>query len=376
MFSINQNNKISKLLGIFIVFFSVNTQVFAQELHQDVQNIWRAEVKNILLEEVRSIEGTKAKANYQKLEAEIIEGELKGKYIELENDFLKLEKGDRFFISHIETVTGEEFFTVFDADRRGPLLFLFGLFILSVLLIGGRQGVRSIISLIGSFFVILYALVPALLSGYPPVPTSVVLSSLILVLAIFTTHGVNRLSIIALTGTISSVSLTGFLAYFSVKSASLTGHAVDEAIYLNFNYPNLDLEGLLLGGVIIGILGVLDDISITQVAVVGELFKTAPNLAKREIYSKALKIGREHVGALVNTLALAYVGASLPLLLLFSGSDAPAWTIINREIFASEIIRTIVGSIGLILTVPITTLLAVFFLKDSQVEIKHHTHSH
>jgi uncharacterized membrane protein len=124
----------------------------------------------------------------------------------------------------------------------------------------------------------------------------------------------------------------------------------------------------------IGVLGVIDDIAITQSAVVRELYHSAPHLSKREVYRKAIRVGRDHVGALVNTLALAYTGTSLPLLLLFFSTDSSMSDIINREVFATEIIRTVVGSIGLIMTVPITTFLAVYFLKDYKGRIDSSTH--
>jgi uncharacterized membrane protein len=170
------------------------------------------------------------------------------------------------------------------------------------------------------------------------------------------------------------VILTGVLAYIGVTFAHLTGFVSDEAVYLNLNTKGtLDFAGLLFGGIMIGALGVLDDIAVTQAAVVSELYNSASHLSKKEIYIKALRVGKEHVGALVNTLALAYTGASLPLLLLFSTSDSSISSIINREIFATEIIRTVAGSIGLILTVPITTMLAVWLLKGYKGG---HVHSH
>lgn len=272
-------------------------------------------------------------------------------------------------------MTGETLYSVHDVDRRSSLIFFTVLFVLVILLIGGKQGARSLISLLGSIFVIVYILLPSLLSGYPPVLTSVVLASLILTIAILTTHGFNRPAFIALFGTITSVGLTGILAYLGVTLSALSGFAVDEAVYLNFNNPGLDFQGLLLGGIIIGILGVLDDVSITQTAVVSELFHSEPEASRERIYKKALRVGREHVGALVNTLALAYTGASLPLLLLFTATESSVGLTFNQEIFATEIIRTLIGSIGLILTVPITTLLAVYFLKGYKGHI-HHGHSH
>jgi len=308
--------------------------------------------------------------------AEILEGDKKGQTITIENDFLVLKKGDKFFLRHsISSLDGQEMYSVRDIDRRGVILGFIILFMVVVIIFSGKQGVRSILSLAGSFFVILYVLVPSLLKGYPPIPTSIAIAAVILFLAIFLTHGFNRESTVAFTGTVLAVILTGILAYLGVTLAHLSGFASDEAIYLNFNTRGmLDFSGLLLGGIMIGVLGVLDDIAITQAAVVSELYNSASHLSKKEIYKKALRVGKEHVGALVNTLALAYTGASLPLLLLFSTSDSSMASIINQEIFATEIIRTVVGSIGLILTVPITTLLAVYMLKGYKG--KHHGHSH
>ncbi len=124
----------------------------------------------------------------------------------------------------------------------------------------------------------------------------------------------------------------------------------------------LDLSGLLLGAIIIGILGILDDISITQSATVRELYNANPNLSVKDVYNRAFSVGKEHMVSLVNTLTLAYAGAALPLLLLFSQSEEDIFLLINKEIFATEITRTLIGSIGLILAVPITTILASIML--------------
>jgi uncharacterized membrane protein len=203
-----------------------------------------------------------------------------------------------------------------------------------------------------------------------------VVAATILFLAIYFTHGFNGVSTVAFSGTVFAVVLTGFLAYIGVSLAHFTGFATEEAFYLNLNtIGTLDFTGLLLGGIMIGVLGVLDDIAVTQAAVVRELYHSATYLSRKEVYKKALNVGKEHVGALVNTLALAYTGASLPLLLLFSSNDTSMSNVINQEIFATEIIRTVVGSIGLILTVPITTLLAVYLLKGYKGKIIPNSHS-
>lgn len=350
-------------------------------LVQDKIEIVKAKVIDVLEQEKRQVPGTDVHAVYQKIQAEVLEGENKNKIVTVENDYIVLEKGDRFFLRHtVDGLDGREMYSVRDIDRRGVMIFFVALFIVVVLLFSGKQGIRSLIGLAGSFFVILYVLVPSLLNGYPPVFTSIGIASIILFFAIYFTHGFNRISTVAFSGTVLAVVITGILAYLGVTLANLTGFATDEAVYLNLNTGGvLDFTGLLLGGIMIGVLGVLDDIAVTQAAVVSELYDSASHLSKKEVYVKALRVGKEHVGALVNTLALAYTGASLPLILLFSTSDSSLASIINQEVFATEIIRTIVGSIGLILTVPITTLLAVYVLKGYKGKHGHvhaHAHSH
>ncbi|MFM2357993.1 MAG: hypothetical protein RJA61_730 [Candidatus Parcubacteria bacterium] len=374
-----------KGIFLFLICSSLLFQaipVFAQEgvLIQDKVEIVRAKVVEVLNQEQRDVPGTEVQSIYQTIKAEILEGREEGKMITVENDFLVLKAGDKFFLRHnIDGLSGREMYAVRDIDRRGVMFAFIALFVGVVLVFSGKQGLKSILSLMGSFFVILYVLVPSLLKGYPPVLTSIIIAAVILFIAIYLTHGFNRESTVAFLGTVSAVMLTGILAYLAVTFARLSGFASDEAVYLNFNTNGaLDFTGLLLGGIMIGVLGVLDDIAVTQAAVVSELYNSAPHLSRKEIYKKALRVGREHVGALVNTLALAYTGASLPLLLLFSISDFSGASIINQEIFATEIIRTAVGSIGLILTVPITTLLAIYMLKGYKIKYQdqHIPHTH
>ena len=162
---------------------------------------------------------------------------------------------------------------------------------------------------------------------------------------------------------IGTISFIGLFASYSIQLAGLTGFETDESMYLHFNSRGtIDLAGLLLGGILIGLLGVMYDAAIGQSISVEELHRVAPHMSRKAIYIRALRIGREHIGALVNTLAIAYVGASLPLLLLFYLSSESAMVIINREVFSTEIVRSLVGSIGLILAVPITTLVATWML--------------
>ena len=370
-----------KLFFILLLVLLPNLSL-AQEgsLVQDKTEVVKAEVVEVLSQTEGNIPGTDVENVSQTISVKILEGGQNGKIVTFENDYILLEKGDKFFLFHsIDGLDGREMYSVRDVDRRYVIMFFVALFIAVVLFFSGKQGVRSLIGLAGSFLVILYVLIPSILKGYPPMLTSVVVATIILFFAIYFTHGFNRVSTVAFSGTVLAVILTGILAYIGVTLARLTGFASEEAFYLNVNTKGaLDFTGLLLGGIMIGVLGVLDDIAVTQAAVVRELYNSAAHLTPTEVYKKAIGVGKEHVGALVNTLALAYTGASLPLLLFFSTTDSSVSNIINQEIFATEIIRTVVGSIGLILTVPITTFLAVYFLKDykGKMGLDSHTHIH
>jgi uncharacterized membrane protein len=365
----------------FILLFLAITFLFpffssAQTIHQDLQGVWNAKVLEVVSEKKQNVPGTDTETVIQELQIEILEGERKGEVIELKNDFTPLRENQKFFLSYLITIDGQELFAVRDIDRRGALLVLALFFVAVVILFGKKQGVRSIISLLASFAVIIYVLLPLLLLGYNPVVISVAVGSLILFVAIFFTHGFTFHSFMAFAGTALTIILTGILAFVSIELIELTGFFSDETVYLNFGTNGvLDFKGLLLGGMIIGVLGVLDDIAITQVSVVAELSKNASQLTTVQLFESAMRVGREHVGALVNTIVLAYAGVSLPLLLWFSQSEASFSTIINNEVFATEIVRTIVGSIGLIMAVPITTYLAVIFknkLQNSKVQHSHH----
>jgi len=223
---------------------------------------------------------------------------------------------------------------------------------------------------------------PGILHGYSPVLVSIGVSSLIILLGSYITHGLNRTTTAAVLGMMVTVLITGAVAFWAVHAAHLSGYNSEEVVYLNFNTNGtIDLVGLLFGGIMIGLLGVLYDIAISQAIAVEELFRAGTHLTHIQVYHRAIRIGREHIGALVNTLAIAYVGAALPLLLVVQESSYGVAYAINNEIFATEIVRILIGSIGLILGVPITTLIASSMLSAKYAQSyestgNHHHHSH
>lgn len=351
--------------AVFLALALCPSLAAAQELTPDSITTVRARVLEVLSQERQTLPGLPIETELQTIRAEILEGDEEGEIVTVENDYLSLSKGETFFLMHtVNGLDGTDYYSVSDPYRLDALLVLAVLFVAVVVAFGGRQGVRGLLSLVGSLAFITFLLLPGIMQGYSPVLVAVVVASIITTLGSYVTHGFNRTTSTAVVGMIATVSLTGILAYVSIPLAQLSGMSADEAVYLNVSLEGtLDLAGLLLAGMLIGILGVLYDAAIGQAVSVEELTRAAPDLPRREIYRRALRIGREHVGALVNTLAIAYVGAALPLLLLFYGFGSDDILLaLNREIFATEIVRTLVGSIGIVLAVPITTAIAAWVL--------------
>ncbi len=361
--------RLSNVLLALLLLVPISTS--AQALVEDAVSVMKARVISIESEETALIPGTDTPTQYQTIRVEVLDGEEAGKEILVENDYLSLETGDVFYLGHtVNELDNVDYYTVKEPYRIPALLILLGLFVAITLILGGIQGIRGLLSLILSLFVIVFVLLPGVLAGYSPVLIAVGTASFIVLVGAYVTHGVSRMTTTAVLGMVATIMFTGILAYLSIHWTKLSGFSAEEATYLHFNSRGkIDLAGLLLGGIIIGLLGVLYDAAIGQSVAVEELQRAGKTMTRKAIYVRALRMGREHIGALVNTLAIAYVGAALPLLLLFYGTASlDVIEMLNREIFAAEIVRILVGSIGVILVVPITTAIAVLMLvKDEHV---------
>jgi len=358
-------------LGLFFSALAVLLVPYigiAQEVHQDFSERASATVLAITAEYERPIIGTGATTTVQELRIELTSGVRAGEIVDLTSEVVSLEVGDKIFVNRLIDISGNEYISYADFERRPVLLFVTALFVAILLFFSRWQAVRALISLGGSIAAIFFILVPALLAGYNPALTSVAIAGVVMSFVLFGTHGFNPRSTIAFVGTFTAVLMTGLIAFFSVDLMRLTGFSNDASVYLNFaTNGQLDLAGLLLGSIIIGILGVLDDVSITQASVVQEIKRANPALRFQELYNRAIRVGRDHIGSLVNTLALAYVGVSLPLILLYARTSSDWWLTLNQEVVAAELIRIIVGSIGLIMAVPFTTLVAAWYFSDRVV---------
>ena len=272
-----------------------------------------------------------------------------------------LGPGDEIVLGHVTDLPpgappGSEYYFA-DFQRDLPLGILALLFAGSVILLGRWRGLRALAALGLSLAVLILFVLPGILQGRSPVAVAVVGSAAIMIMALYLAHGLNVRTTTALLGTLVSLCLTGVLAVLFVGATSLTGLASEEAVYLQVSADAINLEGLILAGIIIGTLGVLDDVTVTQASAVWELRKANQSWTFMDIYRPALRIGRDHIASTVNTLVLAYAGAALPLLILFTQAQRPLVEVAAGEVVATEIVRTLVGSIGLVASVPITTAL-------------------
>lgn len=338
----------------------------AQELHNDYKAALEATVQTVdFVTDREEYDGTIT--SVQTVTAVVFRDAGNAETIQFVNDYVPVTPGERVFLGHFVDIDGKETFSLLDIDRRIPLYGAILFFIVLVIFFGRWQGVRSLIALGLSFVALVYVLIPLILAGYSPVLVGSVVATAVLFAAIFLTYGFTAQASIAFIGTTISVCCTGLLAYLATDAAHLTGVSSEEGTYLQIALNNgIDMIGLLIAGIIIGALGVLDDIAVTQVAVVKELLHANESFSSKALYARAIAVGQSHVSALVNTLVLAYTGASLPLLLLLTqslGEPGSYIPIINMELFATEIIRMVVGSSGLILAVPITTAIAVYYYK-------------
>jgi uncharacterized membrane protein len=266
--------------------------------------------------------------------------------------------GQRVRLSILEQAGQPTFYNIRDLERGRPMLALAALFMLAVIAFGRWQGVRSLIGLACSFAVIVGFVVPAILEGGSPVPVALVGAMAIMLLSLYLAHGPGRKTTAAVVGTALALVLTAALTAGFVELASLTGLASDEALNASFQVGGISLRGLLLAGIILGGLGVLDDVTVSQASLVFELRRADPAAGFAGLTRGALAVGRDHVSATVNTLFLAYAGASLPLLVLFVSGGEALGTVATTEVMAVEVVRALCGSVGLIAAVPLTTLLA------------------
>lgn len=353
---------------------SVDKSVSVSEIdskEQELNETLQGTIVEII--EEKKVEFNSVPQDYQKLKIMITSGSLNGQEIIVVNgdapmaQVIKYNTNDKVLIAYSKNAEGSYSAYITDYARTDGILVLFSLFVILAIIVAGKRGIYSIVAMGFSFFIIFSFILPQIRTGADPIFIALIASIIIIPITFYLSHGFSKKTSIAVVGTVVAFVLTGLLAVIFVNLTHLTGADTEEALFLiGFNGVDFDLRGLLLAGILIGTLGVLDDITISQTSVVQQLADIKEKISLKELFIRAMQIGKDHISSMINTLVLAYAGASLPLLILFLSDPRPIVELINYEPIASEIVRTLVGSIGLILAVPITTLIACYVYGKSK----------
>jgi len=327
----------------------------------------KARVTEIIEEGQIDLGGTLQR--YQIARVELLEGEYQGIVMEMDygrrqvlSSNVYLQSGDNVLVTIGARPDGVLTVYFVDFVRVNSILWLTAIFAATILVISRWKGLRSLLSMAFSLMVIIGYIIPHILAGEDPLRVSISGSVILLAVTLYLTYGWNLKTHSAVLSMVIVLLITGALAGLFVLITRLTGSGDENALFLlQMLNTQINLRGLLLGGMIIGALGVLDDLVTTQASAVFELHHANPSLGFRHLFQSAMRIGQDHVAATVNTLVLAYAGASLPMLLMFSLGRGDYGTLVNFEFVAEEIVRTLVGSLGLITAVPLTTVIAILF---------------
>lgn len=353
------------ILAILIFSGLLQKPIYANEdiplITKDVK--FEAVVEQILGEKKESILDTER--TIQTLKVKIVTGKETGELLTIESGGLATastqtyQKGDKIIISKIYQPDGTIDYIVLDYVRRDALIGLFVLFIAVALVVAGKKGMASLLGMAYSFLIIFKFVLPQISSGQNPIMVAIIGGTMIVPITFYISHGFNRKTHAAVFGTVIALFITGLLSHYSIEWAHLTGYASEDANFLEIvSNGSVNVKGLLLAGIIVGLFGILDDITISQAAIVQAIREESPHLSFAQLYMKSMKVGKDHIGSLINTLVLVYAGAALPFMLLITQNAESFMTTVNYEIIAEEIVRTLTASIGLILAVPITTLIA------------------
>lgn len=382
----------SKIIISLLIFLSaftpiVNAQDSVEATHQNLpsEEIIEGEVGKIVDTGKESF--LESLVSYQVLHISVSKGSLKDEIIEVKNseidggmshiNYIEYKPGDKIRVFYTTDVNGDPIFSIIGKIKRNSIISLIIIFMICVFVVGRMWGVLSIIGMSISFLVIFKVIIPLIISGYNPVLAAVLGSVIIIPATFYISHGFNTKTHVGVISTIITLLFTGLLAVFFVENTHLTGYASEEAGFLQVERQgSVDIRGLLIAGIIIGVLGILDDVTIGQASVVQQIKNTNPKISMRHLFQKGMKVGQDHISSMVNTLVLVYAGSALPLLLLFFDDQKSFIDIIEFELIAEEIVRMLVGSIGLVLVAPLATALAAYLFTRYPVKKISANHQH
>ncbi len=367
------------IIAILIFLFLIPSLGLSVEYEQNEEfNLSEAYAKGRVLEVVEEKMDQEISEgileNYQRLLVEITSGDYKGKKVEIENSFINspgyeihVKEGDRVLLSVLHDEIGYQKAYVIDFVRDIYIYLLIGLFLILMLAIGRKKGLKGILSLGVTFLVIYKIMIPQIFAGKSPVIVAVFSSILIALLTFSIVSGFTKKSVSAFLGTAAGLIFSALLAIIISNMANLTGLSTEESKMLFFvpEFANFNMRGILLAGIILGALGAVMDVCMSIASSTEEIASAGEKMSFPQLFKAGMNVGNDIMGTMTNTLVLAYTGASLPLLLLLMAYDLPFLQLINFEMLADEIIRALIGTIALIATIPITAVISAALLKDN-----------
>lgn len=305
-----------------------------------------------------TIVNAKSKINNKKFKEIVYQIQLPSKKIveikQSYDDQRRYQIGEKVVVS----ITNDQYF-IEDRFRLNKIFLLLVIFLVTTFLVIGKNSFGVIFSIFFSLFVLFTSVIPNIVAGYNPIVAAIFGSLIIIPFTFFFSHGFNKKTFIAISGTIIALVVTGILSYLSSIYLKITGTTSEEIYFFKFlTQKPVDFFGVYVAGVIIALTGILDDITVTQVSIVWELKKNLKTSSWLQIYKKAMSVGKDHLKSIINTIIIIYIGTNLPLILLLFLFKNDISFYLNYEIFAQEIVRSLISTIGLLLSVPITTLIA------------------
>lgn len=384
--------KIAKLLLILSIVstitlsfsFAEDKDTNMREYYEEKMNVEEVVVKAVIiaipyddLDEERPDIPIETDVRFQHLTVRIVTGDHKGEQFTVRNTIeyvnpynLIFKKGEEILLYQTETPDGEiEGLRIFERPREGAIYFIVALLFVVIALIGGKKGIRSAVTLIFTGLMIFLVMIPLLLKGYNPIVVSVLVCAVTSAFTLIVVSGRNRKTFTAILGTVGGVLAAALIAIFIGNWARLTGLGNEEAQLLAYvpQFKNLDYKGLLFSGIIVGALGAVMDVAMSISSSMAEIEQVQPKISNKELFKSGMNVGRDIMGSMSNTLILAYVGSSIQVLLLFYSFNVSSYAVINMDHMASEIIRAMAGSIGLVFAIPITAMIYV----KNRTEKKH-----
>lgn len=372
--------KLSLTIIILLIILLSSFGIYAESF--DEPNVHTEKAIVLEASEIKE-EGTEGFVNqYQDVKLKIISGKYENRIFDVENNLSEndayniiAKKGEKVIVSIEEIEDGNINVFITDYLRQNYIFGLSILFIVSIIIIGRKKGIKSVITLAITMFAILKILLPMILKGMNPIPVTILISVAITVITIFIVGGVNNKSIAAIIGTSGGVIIAGIIAYYVGSQVKLTGLSSEEAMMLMYipQEVNFDFRSLLFSGIILGALGAVMDVGMSIASSMGEIHNANKDLTRQELFRAGMNVGKDVMGTMTNTLILAYTGSSIPILLLFMAYETSLVKILNLDLIATEVIRSLAGSIGLVLTIPLTALVASILIKKDNKKSSNNT---